>query len=242
MISQLQSESHYTSSFSSPYFSCKEKEISIVSTNPFIGDWSLILDSARAEDWYRNTRSGKGKLYSFINDSVVDTKTFYKEPWSENYDECKENKIFDSKTKYKFYRDTLIILNPENLTWDSIGKIRVSKDTLKIYRGNLSFVYTRQSYPFKDIGGFDQVVVSSSPCFGTCPVIDISINADGMVYYNGRGFVENLGFHNSKISKELFNEIKLNFAKADFLHLDNEYHAGWTCDFTVSITFLKEVG
>ncbi len=214
---------------------CKEeKKLS----NPLIGDWSLIVDSTRVEDWYRSPRPGKGKLYSFLNDSVVDTKTFYYKDWSER-DSCIASKIFDSKTKYRVSGDTLLILNSAKNIWDTIGKIRLSKDSLRVFRSNKEFVYRRIFYPIKPEENFDQIIISSSVCFGTCPVFDVSFDSEGSIYFNGEAYLDNLGFYKSKLSLESFNEIKNNFVQADFSHLKDSYHADWTDDFTVSVTFVK---
>lgn len=216
-------------------FSCKKEKTSI---NPLVGDWSLIMDSTREEDFYRNPRHGKGKLYSFLNDSVVDTKTFYHKRWNES-NKCEEFWVFDSKTSYDFSGDTLLILNPVNGIWDSIGRIRLSKDTLKVFRGDNTFLYKKKDSP-KAGESFDQIILSSSSCFGTCPVTDVSIKSNGQVYFNGDSFVENLGPHESQISRDLFDEIKENFVRADFFNLNESYQADWTDDFTVSVTFIKK--
>lgn len=48
-------------------------------------------------------------------------------------------------------------------------------------------------------------------CFGTCPIYELSIQANGMVNYTGKGFVDNLGEFKGQIktakTKALFQKI-----------------------------------
>lgn len=58
----------------------------------------------------------------------------------------------------------------------------------------------------------DEISLSRTACFGTCPIYDLKIDASGNVFYNGKAYVENIGTFEGKINKEnlkdLFNKLK----------------------------------
>ena len=47
----------------------------------------------------------------------------------------------------------------------------------------------------KIISGFETITLKRTPCYGTCPVYDVIISANGEVKYNGEAFVEKTGYH-----------------------------------------------
>jgi hypothetical protein len=83
------------------------------------------------------------------------------------------------------------------------------------------------------------VIVSSTGCYGRCPVTDIEINKNGEIIYNGGSFSSIKGNYKSKINHSQFLKINLSFLKSNWANLENEYIARWTDDETVYITFIK---
>lgn len=86
---------------------------------------------------------------------------------------------------------------------------------------------------------FDKIIISSTGCYGRCPVTDIEIDKSGDVIFNG-GYCSSIkGNYKSKISKELFSKINLSFLKSNWTNLESEYISSWTDDETVYVTFIK---
>jgi hypothetical protein len=86
---------------------------------------------------------------------------------------------------------------------------------------------------------FDEVVVSTSGCFGTCPVTNTLISQSGEVVYCGEYHTSHNGLYRFTLTKEEYNKVRSDFAKARINELDKTYEANWTDDEEITITFLK---
>jgi hypothetical protein len=69
------------------------------------------------------------------------------------------------------------------------------------------------------------ITLSRSPCFGACPVYDVTIHGDGSVDYNGAHFVGTMGEQHAKISRGKVRDLYARFKRADFFWLYDNYHA-----------------
>ncbi|HRG09181.1 MAG TPA: DUF6438 domain-containing protein, partial [Cyclobacteriaceae bacterium] len=87
---------------------------------------------------------------------------------------------------------------------------------------------------------FDAISLSTSGCFGSCPIINIIIDSTGNVLFFGEMYVSKIGFYEGKISKDKFIAIEKEFRKAQILDLKRKYSASWTDDETISTTFIKQ--
>lgn len=67
------------------------------------------------------------------------------------------------------------------------------------------------------------MTLSRSGCYGTCPAYNLEIRGDGMVIYEGKGFVVVTGEHRDHLSPEQVEELVDAFRKADYFSLKNEY-------------------
>lgn len=81
--------------------------------------------------------------------------------------------------------------------------------------------YTR----FPKIHNWDSLVITLSrgPCFGTCPVYDVTIHGDGSVFYNGIRFVGTTGEKHGHISRGDVKSLYAQFKRADFFWLFDKY-------------------
>lgn len=81
--------------------------------------------------------------------------------------------------------------------------------------------YTR----FPKIHNWDSLVITLSrgPCFGTCPVYDVSIHGDGSVTYNGIRFVGTTGEKHSQIARRDVKSLYAQFKRSDFFWLYDNY-------------------
>ena len=72
---------------------------------------------------------------------------------------------------------------------------------------------------FKDL----IITLERAACFGTCPVYTLAIYGDGTVVYEGINCVKTMGRVESVISQEKIEEIVLEFEKANYFSLNNNY-------------------
>jgi hypothetical protein len=86
---------------------------------------------------------------------------------------------------------------------------------------------------------FDQIIFSSSGCYGSCPIIDLSITRSNEVFFQGEGYVEPLGFYESQIDNGLTSYIFNKFEKSNIKDLSNNYSANHSDDESIITTFIK---
>lgn len=170
---------------------------------------------------------------------------FYKNSICENklgYFKRENEKLLflGTKTKYKFENDSLEIFNLTDSTWVNNRIYSLNSDTLTLIESDNSLVkYAKVNYNINEKCIFDKIIVSSSGCFGTCPVSDICIEKQGNVFFSGQYHNAINGLYTSKISFEKYTEFELNFKKANIENLKNYYRANWTDDETITVTFIK---
>jgi hypothetical protein len=143
-------------------------------------------------------------------------------------------------TDYEIKSDSIFIKNPFTETWEFKWRIKAhSIDTLVLTKNDSTFIKLLKIKNDVKIT-FDQIVFSSSGCFGSCPIIDISINLKNEVYFQGEGYVNPLGFYKSKVDSAKTNFIFSKFGKVNFDSLSNNYAVGHTDDQRITTTFIKD--
>ncbi|MBL8077298.1 MAG: hypothetical protein JNM55_04990 [Anaerolineales bacterium] len=82
------------------------------------------------------------------------------------------------------------------------------------------------------------IVMERSGCFGTCPIYNLTIHADGNVEYEGVDFVTIKGKQDASINSEQIKELVKSINDADFFSLEDKYYAQVTDmpSITLSIT------
>jgi hypothetical protein len=142
-------------------------------------------------------------------------------------------------TDYKVKNDSIFILNPFNKNWDFKWRIKEQlTDTLILTRNDSTFIKL-QRIKEKKSNSFDQIIFSSSGCYGSCPIIDISINNKNKIYFQGEGYVKPLGFYESIIDSTKTDYIFSKFAKANIDSLQSDYAVGHTDDESITTTYIK---
>jgi hypothetical protein len=81
------------------------------------------------------------------------------------------------------------------------------------------------------------IKLSKGPCYGTCPVYDLSISGDGKAAYNGKRFTEMEGEYNRVLTTTATNALFDRFVEADFWSYEDHYTADITDLSTTWITF-----
>lgn len=72
----------------------------------------------------------------------------------------------------------------------------------------------------------DTITLERGVCFGTCPVYDLTITADGAVTFEGRQFTKIKGRTTSRISLIAFRELVREFEKINYFSLPDNYAPG----------------
>lgn len=142
---------------------------------------------------------------------------------------------------YKTHQDSIICKNPITEKWEYKWKfLSRTKDTLKLaINDTIIFSYKKLHYNIDTLPDFDQIIYSSSGCYGSCPIIDISIDKKGNVLFQGEGFVKPLGFYSSMVNDKTQKYIFNKFRKANPLRLSDEYAVGHTDDESITTTYIK---
>lgn len=201
-----------------------------------IGDWSKI-------DEDQNSDFPPPPIYRPFGISFSDKEIeFFNGFVRYKMDSISGKQIKDYKgllTSYEIRKDSIFIKDPFSKNWEFKWNIKqISKDTLLLERSDSTFFKLKRIKPVVNIN-FDQIIFSRSGCYGSCPIIDISLNKNGEVYFQGEGYVTPLGFYKSKTDSTQISKIFSKFGKANIDSLSNEYAVGHTDDESISTTFIK---
>ncbi|WP_231559625.1 DUF6438 domain-containing protein [Flavobacterium rivuli] len=203
-----------------------------------LGNWA-IYDTVK-----RHLRFDKRGFEFFDNDTCEFKLGFTDEKRYENDTVTdRDNKVHYSLgnlTKYILNKEILKIYNLSYKRWDTYKIRKLSNDTLVIGWNKSWTTFVKKRYDVKKVPDFDSVIVSSSICFGACPMVSIMISKDGYVSYNGSYHTSAKGDYTSKISKKEFNEIALRFKRANYFMLKESYNTAVTDSRTVSVLFIKD--
>jgi hypothetical protein len=206
-----------------------------------IGNWKMVVDTVEQGPPSTFGIQGRGITYEFINDSIVDTnKRYYKIKRSATRD--REYKFIGTTTKYKIVGDSLKFFNPTDSVWEK-GKrlIKVTGDSLILVNAEgKELIFLRHVYKEENSVNIDVIALSSSGCFGTCPIVNIIIDSTGGVTFYGERYIDKIGFFEGQIAKERFERIRSKFKQADIGKLQQDYSVGWTDDETISTTFVSK--
>lgn len=224
------------------FISCREKS----KQELIIGNWKLVIDSIKYDPLNEPPptpflRPNRGISYTFLNDSVVDTREEYYKIIRRK-GRRREIQFIGTQTSYKITDDSLKIYDLTDSVWRPGKKIStITRDTLILTkRDGKKLIFLRHEYDLTKEPLFDQISLSTSGCYGTCPVINIIIDSTGHVVYQGGMYVDKIGFYEGQITKEEFLSIEREFRKANISDLSDQYSASWTDDETISTTFCRK--
>jgi len=110
-------------------------------------------------------------------------------------------------------------------------------DTLVLkFNGFVEFTNHQETF------GIEKIDASTTMCFGSCPVFELSINADGTAIYKALNYNEKKGNFEGEVDTETLNELfgLVNYIRARSLR--NDYKVNWTDDQTINITITYKDG
>jgi len=172
--------------------------------------------------------------YIFYNNNLCEDKFDY------SIGKIGEN-LLGIDTKYKVENDSLKILDLTNSVWKRMKIRNITSDTLTLNLNDSTFlIYTKCNYKVDKAQTFDQIIVSSSPCFGDCSIGSTSIDNQGNFIFYGQSNTKMEGLYVSKTNKELYKRIEQNFKKAYIDTLYERYAVNFTDAQTVTVTVIKD--
>lgn len=213
--------------------SCEEKR-SHDYDNRILGDWVFEKENPKIKNRFYSDCG-----YSFEKNGICYDKPGYYKTLDKNNE--RQTKFYGTKTKYKVVDDSLFMYNLVSKKWFSVKIDSINTKILKLkFEKDVVLEFSKQNYSVHKKDDFDKIIISKSPCFGSCAINDLEIHKNGTVLYNGHYYNLKNGFYTSKIQPEEFKKIELDFKKTHYLELKNKYSAKWTDDQEMSITFIKD--
>lgn len=178
--------------------------------------------------------------YAFLENNIAEYKSGYFKMIKAQERENRKTYFLGTETKYKIENDSLKIFDLESKIWKNQKIESILGDTLTTKIEDSIFAkYARTKYNINPDENYDQIILSSSGCYGSCPVLNISIDNNGNIIYFGQHYNTQNGFYKSQITKSQYQKIQTNLKKADIMNLKDNYEGSWTDDETITVTFVK---
>jgi len=187
---------------------------------------------------FENLNFRKGYIF-YSNNSCEDKRGYFKRIEGKSREERK-TVFLGTDTKYKIEDDSLKIFDLAACIWRGIKIRSITSDTLTLeVKDSIFFKYAKTKYLIDKAQTFDMILVSTSACYGSCPISSTSIDKYGNLIFYGQGYNTKSGLFKSKINQDYYRRIEMNFKKANIDKLNENYSVNWTDDQTISVTFIK---
>lgn len=200
-----------------------------------LGDWSMVQSIEGSKESIHKPLDNSG--YIFYENNICEFKSGYFD-----YNRDRNYNIFlGTKTKYKIENDSLKIYDLTHSMWQSWYIIKMDSNFLTLQtKDDVEFKLKKEDYQINEIErAFDKIIVSSSICFGTCPVGSTLIDANGDFIFFGESFNQKNGYFNAKGNQAYFAKAALNFKKANFNKLQGVYSEGTIDGENIYVSFVK---
>lgn len=212
-----------------------------------VGEWNYVKDveinRQKSEDIEEPPSPFFANIGGFIfkNDGTLIDKIGFFDFDEKKYREERRVKFIGDSTQYKIDDESLKILNPISKTWNNFKIISITKDTLTLQKHKNYYIkYQKTNFKLNPNETFDKISISSSGCYGTCPIMSIEFDKNGEVYYLGEKYNLIDGFYVSKIGNSEYMSIENSFKKSNISQLKNSYSARVTDLNTITVTFFKD--
>ena len=204
------------------------------------GDWEKIIEKEDSTIDLPPPIHYIPEGMTIYNDSIEFYLGFYKE--DSDKETGKRTKLYlGNVVPYKINKDSIIIKNPLTDSWEFKWKfISRVNDTLQLAINDTTVIrYKKLIYNVEVLPDFDQIIYSSSGCYGSCPIIDISIAKDGTVLFQGEGYVKSLGFYSGNLDTKTTEYIFNKFRRAKPLELQDNYYVTHSDDESLTTTYIQ---
>lgn len=186
-----------------------------------------------------NSNYRKGYIF-YCNNSCEDKRGYFKRIKTKSRENGR-TLFLSTDTKYKVEDDSLKIFDLADSIWRGIKIRSITSDTLTLeINDTIFFKYAKTNYKIDKAQTFDMIIVSTSACYGSCPISSTSIDKYGNFIFYGQDYNTKTGLYKTKTDQDLYRRIEKNFKKANIDNLDEDYSAKWTDDQTISVTFIKD--
>jgi len=207
-----------------------------------IGDW-VQIDRPHVEDkefkiQYTNYFGGDLHLALLENSTLINKEGF--RIFKKNKEDDKITHYLGKKSKYELKNDKLILYDLSDKKYLTFKIESLNNDTLVLLdKKDQQIFLARKSYDLKCKETFDKILISSSGCYGTCPISNITINKNGQILFEGIKYNTVNGLFKSKIDESEFEKILKSFQIANWINLKEKYEANHTDDETITVIFFK---
>ena len=197
------------------------------------GDWS--------KEFYDKTNNDPNELpsiffninniYKFSSDTIYDSNHF-----SIYNEKTNDFEYLGYKTNFKIKNSVVSWYNTASKKNIEFGKVeKLSKDT--IYFAHFMLVRDKVKQQFNNV--FDAIIVTSSGCYGSCPIYNYRLESNGDIIYAGEKFTQINGVYAGQINKEYFNYFKNKLNQIDLYQTDDQYSNNTTDGNFEEIVFIK---
>jgi hypothetical protein len=125
-------------------------------------------------------------------------------------------------------------------TWAGTKIERLTSDSMILgINDSMQLTYRRAKYPAEQKEHFDEIIISSSGCYGSCPVNSVSIKKDGQILYYGYRHNTKEGFYKAQVNSNVFSELEADFHKVALDSLKENYAADWSDDEMITVSLIK---
>jgi hypothetical protein len=234
--------------FLSLIFSCQRKATDYEKL--ILGEWIFVTDFQNPAPTTTNSDlpppppppfDNVKRGYIFAPDGNCEYKTgYYKGIARKDYGRSSVQ-FLGTHTKFKIEDDSLKIFNLSDSSWWAVKIFSITPDSMIFQFTDSTFSkYSRSLYHIDSSEVFDQIIVSSSGCYGTCPRSDVLIMRSGEMIFHGKEFNTKNGYFKGYVENQQYAKIENDFKKSSFLNLADKYFSGGTDYEEISVSFIKD--
>ncbi|HEY2580497.1 MAG TPA: DUF6438 domain-containing protein [Mucilaginibacter sp.] len=222
------------------FSSCTSNQRQFDNEKNILGDWISVKTSNDPDDrgLSSNLPEFREPSFTFCKNHTYDNKVgFFK---SEGKGTGLYELYLGTIAKYKISTDSISFYNLDSNRWDDYKLVKLNDAILQFEIGKRSVICKRLQIKKNRTPNFDKIILSTSGCFGWCPISSTIINSNGTVVFKGLGYTGKKGLYTGVISKEHYQQLQDNFRKFNFDSLKTRYATLITDQQTISVTFVKD--
>lgn len=225
-------ETHYTAKIKGHWIAVKREEIlkDTIKVDPEEPPAPPVLTGGALHD----------ELFFYFKDSLVHYS--FEDYWLNKraYRMDSTVKLYNgSRKRFKISESQEFqVFESDSIQWQTKGKIDLIKDTLIVKEKHQETKYVQLTRITKS--DFDEIVINSSGCYGTCPVMSVIIQHDRKVFYYAEDHTVRKGLYQGELPEELFKVIWFRFTAGYKKGLKDIYMASHTDDESIEVSFVKD--